>query len=381
MEKGLMCSKHSQPLGYLCKKCDIFVCGECIEEHSDQGHGVMSVLKYANTIVVPEVNSQLETLAKDKGAEGTVKEAKTLLELLKTAIEKQQAYLQETTAAIPILASMCETQSPIKMISDVKARLEAVLKAGDTSKLISLITSYKKGEFNVGVRDEDHVQLLSIIAKHQALLESWKIADAFYADLVNLTARLSLTSKKIPLATSGFESLIVTTEADRQQLLQWVSESLPGRVTYDLLWRGSRDGYTVATFQARCTNKGPTLSIIKSSHGKVCGGYTALPWKKIKEWGSDPTAFTFSLTHHTKHAKQKDLSRSIYCYPTHGPTFGGAGTGFDLKIEGECNVSNESCSYGTFTYELPPGADPSTYLAGSEYFNVAEIEIFAVIKA
>ena len=40
-----------------------------------------------------------------------------------------------------------------------------------------------------------------------------------------------------------------------------------------LLYRASRDGYSSYEFHNRCDNEGPTITVIKSDHGKVFGGF------------------------------------------------------------------------------------------------------------
>lgn len=45
-----------------------------------------------------------------------------------------------------------------------------------------------------------------------------------------------------------------------------------------LLYRGSRDGWMHADFHNLCDDRGPTLTILKTKKGRVCGGYTKLAW-------------------------------------------------------------------------------------------------------
>ena len=54
------------------------------------------------------------------------------------------------------------------------------------------------------------------------------------------------------------------------------------------------------------------------------------------------------------------------------------GRGCDLCIYDKCNTVKESYSRLGGTYTLPPGQDGKSFLAGSDYFLVAEIEVFAV---
>ena len=72
-----------------------------------------------------------------------------------------------------------------------------------------------------------------------------------------------------------------------------------------LLFKGSRDGFKAVDFHKHCDNKGPTVTIIKSEHGKIFGGYTTVSWTSpYDKYGKsyrDKEAFVFSITHATKH--------------------------------------------------------------------------------
>jgi hypothetical protein len=45
-------------------------------------------------------------------------------------------------------------------------------------------------------------------------------------------------------------------------------------VTLSLLYRGSRDGFRGADFHAKCDDKGATVTIVKSTEGRIFGGYS-----------------------------------------------------------------------------------------------------------
>ncbi len=43
-------------------------------------------------------------------------------------------------------------------------------------------------------------------------------------------------------------------------------------------------------------NQGPTLIILKTTEGAVCGGYTSKNWDGNREWIYDVDAFVFNMT-------------------------------------------------------------------------------------
>ena len=172
-------------------------------------------------------------------------------------------------------------------------------------------------------------------------------------------------------------SSIVTTVEEAKQLQDWVEESASGKVRFELLWKGTRDGFGASVFHTKCNNKGPTLTIIKSNNDKIFGGYTSQSWGfGGGSWTSkhDATAFIYSLSYKTKCATQKDTN-SIWDSSGYGPIFG---DGYDIAIYDNCNARSDNyCNPST--YALPAGKD-NTFLAGSSSFTVKEIEVYAVMK-
>ena len=146
-------------------------------------------------------------------------------------------------------------------------------------------------------------------------------------------------------------------------------------VKFELLWKGSRDGYQAETFHTKCDNQGPTLTVIKSEHDKVFGGFTSVPWTSANKLINDPTAFIYSLTRMGKYAKQLN-ENSICDDPSCGPTFGCNG-GNDIWIRDDCNQPGYNHCVANRTYQLPAGAK-NDFLAGSQNYSVKEIEVYAV---
>ena len=68
---------------------------------------------------------------------------------------------------------------------------------------------------------------------------------------------------------------------------------------FDLLFRGTRDGFTSESFIRKCVSQGPTLFIVKSEKGNIFGGFASHSWPGKEKSASDSKAFLFSLTHKT----------------------------------------------------------------------------------
>jgi hypothetical protein len=50
-----------------------------------------------------------------------------------------------------------------------------------------------------------------------------------------------------------------------------------------------------------CKGKAMTITLMKTTKGRVCGGYLHIAWKEAAgEYGADQSAFVFSLDHRRK---------------------------------------------------------------------------------
>ncbi len=61
------------------------------------------------------------------------------------------------------------------------------------------------------------------------------------------------------------------------------------------IYNGSRDGWESAVFIQKVFNKGPTLIILKTTKGAICGGYTSNNWDGSSHWTEDIYSFVFNM--------------------------------------------------------------------------------------
>ena len=83
-----------------------------------------------------------------------------------------------------------------------------------------------------------------------------------------------------------------------------------------------------------CDNKGPTLSLIKTTAGHTFGGYTTISWDSSGNYKNDTQSFLFSVDKQIKYPIINNYGNAIYCYSSYGPTFGG---GHDLHVADNSN--------------------------------------------
>jgi len=171
--------------------------------------------------------------------------------------------------------------------------------------------------------------------------------------------------------TTTPDSRIIKTDNQYECLHGWLGEDgLDG--DFNLLYRGSRDGLSSASFHLKCDNNGSTLTIIETTDGHVVGGYSNVAWTSKGQNRQDSKAFVIVLSGNdtTTPCKMKLMNANdpwaVYHSSSHGPTFGG---GYDLQalVNSEADVYLE---FGT-SYESGPPQLNSRH-------EIKEIEVFRV---
>ena len=62
------------------------------------------------------------------------------------------------------------------------------------------------------------------------------------------------------------------------------------------IYKGSRDGWSKEDFGRRVFNQGPTIILVKTKLGAICGGFTSKSWIAGEEYVNDNAAFIFNLS-------------------------------------------------------------------------------------
>ncbi len=138
---------------------------------------------------------------------------------------------------------------------------------------------------------------------------------------------------------------------------------------YNLIYRGSRNGFRAEDFHEKCDGKKNTIVVVQARNGRRFGGFTEAKWDKSNGYKSSSTGFLFSLDNKEVYYNKKN-EYDIYCYSDKGPTFGG---GHDLFIDDNCNKDNESFDNSNHSYDT---YGKKYALAGTKYFYVEEYEVY-----
>ena len=162
---------------------------------------------------------------------------------------------------------------------------------------------------------------------------------------------------------------IIIDEKEKKLICDWIS--VDRKVNMTLLYKATRDGDSSSAFHNKCNGKSPTLTLVKTSNGYRCGGFTNTPWDSSEKCKEDNNAFVFSMDTRSKYMSTN--SNSIYCYSKYGPIFG---DGYDLLLaNGFFTAANSNQCNCPSTYKTVKQSE----LTGGEYrFTVKECEVYQI---
>ncbi|CAF1036540.1 unnamed protein product [Adineta steineri] len=157
------------------------------------------------------------------------------------------------------------------------------------------------------------------------------------------------------------------------------------RQKWELIYKGTKDGFCTKDFHRCSDNKGPTMTIIQTKNNNyLFGGYTEIPWDCDGYYKHDPAAFIFSLTNAhaiqpTKFFKKRINTFSVSHGTDRGPHFGGLILG--EKHFCDFRISDNAHNYKYSTSDFPAAyidttGKGETLFAGEKNFFVGEIEVY-----
>ena len=68
---------------------------------------------------------------------------------------------------------------------------------------------------------------------------------------------------------------MIIDETERKLICDWIS--INRKVKMTLLYKATKDGDSSSAFHNKCDGKSPTLTLVKTTNGYRCGGFTSLP--------------------------------------------------------------------------------------------------------
>ena len=149
----------------------------------------------------------------------------------------------------------------------------------------------------------------------------------------------------------------------------WINSNR--KISFELIYKGTRDGDDVKDFHKLCDEISPTLTLAQTKNGNRFGGYTSVALTKNSSDNNiyDPNAFVFSIDKKYKY-NTNNPSHAVRSNASRGPCFGDS---CPFYIGNKFLTQNTSYSNPSNDYNCPPYV-----LTGAEYFTLDELEVYKV---
>jgi hypothetical protein len=193
--------------------------------------------------------------------------------------------------------------------------------------------------------------------------------DNYNLDVNNLEVNPSLGSNQEDKFPNGIIKNIIKEPEEIELVTNKIEEKFPGS-SYKLLYKGSRDGDSAATFHSKCDEAEKTLVIVEDNYGNRFGGFTTQDWGGQYLQKKDDDAFLFSVDKN----KTYDVipnQNAIGCYPNFGPVFFGC----------QIRIYDNYLTKGGTTYKKGLNyrtTEDFELTNGNQNFGVRDIEVYEV---
>ena len=137
----------------------------------------------------------------------------------------------------------------------------------------------------------------------------------------------------------------------------------------------SENGSKGEDFHKYCDNKGPTLTLIKTTRNRIFGGFSPLSWKNQggDQFDKSNQTFIFSLNLLKKY-DMITINKKSVGFSKNGPKFGDCDIQIDINMKKGLTFANDNCNFlSNNDLELTGGK------GDSENFETEELEVYRVI--
>ncbi|KAL0480122.1 creD [Acrasis kona] len=340
-----------------------------------------------------------------------------------TPLDQEQLELLKKRESVPVRPPLTDVQSD-ECTSWEEEEIDnpPVLKRENSvfsnKKYMSVMTSFIRGadvslnEVAHHLVEEDKIMLRGVLSDllplvRYPLMSSYELTDAvepfqLLPDWLLLEAyrhmsapERSIGSKRAQkrkglsdIKTGMFDGSTILSEQHKQTIVKWYQGDGITKKKWVMQYKGTKDGFKARIFHELCDNKGPTMTICRTTEGYVFGGYNSQQWTSKNCWQAASDTFIFSLVNPyndgTRKMKVKNPQRAIYNHESFGPTFGGGGISYfdpyDIYIDssmtrGHTNVGN---AYSTFRGGFRSDEAQKSLAGSLNAWTLNEIEVFVL---
>ena len=202
--------------------------------------------------------------------------------------------------------------------------------------------------------------------------------------IINLESYIPLLeeykTRKKEIEISSLNSKIINDINNyKKEIIKWIKQKTnKNEIKFEKIFTMSVNGSSSEDFHNYCDNKGPTLTLVKTTKNKIFGGFTPLNWQKTVDYVSvldkNDETFIFSLNLMKKYDIIDKKRLAIQCNEIYGPCFGAR----DFSIEANMKLGvTHANSFANFL------SDNNLELTGGkgefENFDIEDFETFKVI--
>ena len=204
----------------------------------------------------------------------------------------------------------------------------------------------------------------------------------FYPDkdeeINNYFKKIQIFGRLINGQNDFTKSSIINDNFEHQiKIENWIKNKInKPKIEMKLIFKMSENGSKSSDFHKYCDNKGPTLSLIKTTKNRKFGGFTPCDWKNSGGYFEDKTGqtFIFSLDLNKKYDLLNGNKQAIYCSSNHGINFGCADLRVNQNLRDGTTYANSKCKFlSNQNLELTGGKGEN------ENFEIEEFEVYKVI--
>ena len=162
----------------------------------------------------------------------------------------------------------------------------------------------------------------------------------------------------------------------KKQIIKWIKQKTnKEEIKFEKIFTMSINGSSSKDFHNYCDNKGPTLTLVKTTQNKIFGGFTPLNWDNNSGFicDKDNQTFIFSLNLMKKYDMINSENSAIQCNRFYGPYFGVCDFGIRADMKKGNSYANSKCNFlSGNNLELTGGKGEN------EIFDVENFEVFKV---
>ena len=305
-------------------------------------------------------------------------------------IHRSFRYFDNINEAVSYIQDIFEEKKVnLKMENDTLCLILKINKIGKGEDLISI--ELKKNNLSLQEINENLSKEVSYLKNKSEILEkennnNKNEINILKNDIYNLNIKINellnwkneMKEKEKKKNTFTFDSKIITKKEELNLItnrLKNIDYFRNKEISYELVFRGTRDGGTPEIFHQKCDGTSKTITIIKTIKGLKFGGYIEKKWNSFSQWiNDDENCFIFSIDLKKIYNPVKGEGK-YYFAKSFGPNFSEFGLQFDLFKKSTLNLytketANKYFKYFDRDYEIN---------GGEKEFQAEEVEVFKII--